>query len=70
MATWTMTQRTELANAIAGGMREVSYSGPPARRVVYNSVDEMLKVLALMDRDLGITDSTSRTGYLTVDRGL
>lgn len=70
MATWTLTQRTELAAAIAGGVREVSYSGPPARRVVYGSQQEMLTLLALMDRDLGLTDTARKTGYLSVDRGL
>lgn len=49
---WTTQQRDELEAAIASGVLTVEYSGPPARKQTYQSIDAMLKVLALMNRQL------------------
>lgn len=70
MATWTTEAYQKLLEAIASGAREIFYGGPPARRVVFDSLDEKLRLKAIMERDLGLTDPARKTGFLSVDRGL
>lgn len=50
-ATWTQAQIDELKAAIASGVLTVSYSGPPARSVTYQSLKEMRELLAAMLQD-------------------
>lgn len=50
-ATWTQAQIDELKAAIASGVLTVSYSGPPARSVTYQSLKEMRELLAAMLED-------------------
>lgn len=49
---WTQAEIDALKSAIATGLLQVSYSGPPARTVTYKSTDEQLKALALMEREV------------------
>lgn len=46
--TWSSADLAKLERAIASGVLSVSYSGPPARNVTYQSMDAMLKALALI----------------------
>lgn len=48
MATWTEDDVTTLKTAIASGVLSVEYSGPPARRITYQSLDAMRSLLAEM----------------------
>jgi hypothetical protein len=47
---WTEADITNLRAAIASGVLSVSYAGPPARTVTYQSLDSMRKLLADMVR--------------------
>jgi hypothetical protein len=51
--TWTQADIQTLEAAIASGMLSVSYAGPPARSITYQSTDSMLKALALMKQSVG-----------------
>lgn len=50
-AIWTQAQIDELKAAIASGVLTVSYSGPPARSVTYQSLKDMRELLAAMLQD-------------------
>ena len=50
--TWTADDLATLERAIASGVLTVSYSGPPARSVTYQSMDAMLKARALVRSEL------------------
>lgn len=50
-ALWTQAQIDELKTAIASGVLTVSYSGPPARSVTYQSLKEMRELLSVMLQD-------------------
>lgn len=52
MATWTAADLATLKAAVASGILQVSYSGPPARTITYQSLAEMRKLLADMVREL------------------
>ncbi len=67
---WTQTDVETLRAAIASGLLSVSYGGPPARTVEYQSTDAMLKVLALAVAELANTAGTRRTHrFATVKKG-
>lgn len=63
---WTQTDVDTLRAACASGVLVVSYSGPPARSVTYQSIDAMLKVLALAVAELATTAGTRRTHRFAV----
>ncbi len=44
---WTQSDVDALHSAIASGVLSVRYAGPPMREVVYQSIDAMLKALAI-----------------------
>ncbi len=46
--TWTQTDVDALKIAVKSGTLSVSYSGPPARTVVYQSLSQMRELLAEM----------------------
>lgn len=52
MAGWTQADVDKLKAAIASGALSVSYAGPPARSITYQSTDAMLKALSLMERSV------------------
>lgn len=55
MAIWTQTDVDQLKAAIASGILTVSYAGPPARTITYQSLAEMRKLLADMVADVETT---------------
>ncbi len=61
-ATWTQAQVDELKVAIASGVLTVSYSGPPARYVTYQSLSAMRELLAAMRQD--IAQAAGRRTYV------
>jgi hypothetical protein len=48
MALWTQSDIDSLKAAVAGGVLEVRYDGPPMRLVRYQSLSEMRSLLASM----------------------
>lgn len=48
MADWTSDDVATLRAAIATGVKTVSYSGPPARTVIYQDLAEMRSLLSEM----------------------
>lgn len=54
---YTVEQRAELAEAIASGVRSVTHGGTT---VTYQTLDDMLRALALMDAELGTVTVGSR----------
>lgn len=72
MATWTQSDIDTLKAAIAGGVKSVTYSGPPARTLEYQSLDEMRSLLASMIQDVaaqagaaGFSVATTKKGFDT-----
>lgn len=64
---YTQTQLDALKNAVAKGVKSISYDG---HSVTYNSLNEMRQVIKMMEREMGL-----RTGGLQVatpqfDRGI
>jgi hypothetical protein len=49
---WTEADILALRTAIASGVLSVSYSGPPARQVTYQSLDAMRALLAEMRQEV------------------
>lgn len=64
---FTQQQYDTLTAAIAEGTEEVWYGD---KKVKYKSLDQMLKVLRLMENDLGITDPMNRVVRSTFKKGL
>jgi hypothetical protein len=52
MGIWTQSDIDTLKAAVASGVQTVSYSGPPARTVTYQSLAEMRDLLAEMVADV------------------
>jgi hypothetical protein len=56
--TWTQADIDTLKAAIASGISSVSYAGPPARSITYQSIDAMLTALAIAEQSV-----SGRTSY-------
>lgn len=65
MSGYTQEQLTALKAAAARGVRSVSYDG---QTVQYSSVDDMLKMIARIERDLGTRKGPQINTYKT-ERG-
>jgi hypothetical protein len=63
---FTQTQLDAIENGIAAGTTEVSYDG---KRVSYRSLDEMLRIRAIIRRALGLDTAQSATILVAHDRG-
>jgi hypothetical protein len=50
---WTQADIDTLKASIASGVQSVTYAGPPARSVTYQSLDAMRAALAEMRREVG-----------------
>lgn len=50
---WTQADVDKLKAAIAGGVLEVEYEGPPRRRVRYQDLGAMRSLLASMRAEVG-----------------
>lgn len=57
---WTQADIDTLKAAIATGVQEVEYDGPPKRRVKYQSFEQMRGALALMQAEVS---GASRPAY-------
>lgn len=55
MSTWTQADVDALKAAIATGVLEVTYDGPPRRTVTYHGLAEMRSLLASMQADVRAT---------------
>lgn len=66
MDDWTTDEIASLRAAVASGVLTVSYAGPPARTVTYQSLSEMRKLLATMQSQ-GASGVTHRNA--AVSRG-
>jgi hypothetical protein len=54
MATiWTQADIDTLKAAVASGIMEVTYSGPPSHTVKYQSLADMRSLLSEMTREVG-----------------
>jgi hypothetical protein len=60
---WTQDDIAKLESAIASGVLSVSYAGPPARTVTYQSTDAMLRVLSIMKGKVGGKTSFRRVKW-------
>ena len=65
MATYTLEQYTALKDAISQGVLEVRYFD---KTVKYRSLDEMLRILELMKREL-FPDSNRGRKYASFSKG-
>lgn len=66
MATWTQADLTALDQAIAQGALRVRYRD---RDVTYRSLDEVLQLRSLMQRELGLTSLASGRRVVSVRKG-
>lgn len=62
MSIWTEDEIAALKAAVASGVLSVTYNGPPARTVTYQSLEAMRDLLAEMVADVG-NDSGERRRY-------
>jgi hypothetical protein len=65
---WTQEDIDKLKTAIASGVSEVSYAGPPARSIRYQSTDQMLDALAEMTAEVAAASGTGKTYRLAATR--
>jgi hypothetical protein len=68
MATWTQSDVDNLKNSIASGVFSVSYNGPPARTITYQSLAEMRALLAEMIADVATAAGTRKPYRLAATR--
>lgn len=67
---WTQTEVDQLRAAVASGVLTVSYAGPPARTITYQSLAEMRALLAEMTASVGSADgSRPSVRYATTRKG-
>ena len=62
MGIWTQSDIDTLKAAVASGVMQVRYDGPPARMVQYQSLREMRELLASMVAD--VAASAGGTSYV------
>jgi len=66
---WTDAHIAALKAAVASGVLSVSYNGPPAQTVTYQSLAEMRALLAEMRQEKAVAAGASTTRYATFSRG-
>lgn len=67
MATYTIENYNALIEAISQGAQSVTYGD---KTVNYRSLDDMLKLKALMEQDLGINTNKTTRIYPKLSKGL
>lgn len=60
---WSQSDIDTLKAAIASGVVSVSYAGPPARTITYQSLDQMRSLLAEMQRSVSGSTSYRRVAF-------
>lgn len=68
-AAWTEAERDALKAALASGILTVSYAGPPARTITYQSLSAMRSLLSAMNAQLGDDDPPPRVRYAKHSKG-
>jgi hypothetical protein len=69
--TWTQTDIDTLKSAIASGVLQVKYAGPPERSITYQSLTDMQKALDRMLSDNARSASSGSTvSYVATRKGL
>lgn len=58
---WTQADIDALKEAVKSGVMQVTYSGPPSRTVVYQSLKSMRDLLASMVASVGAANGTRST---------
>lgn len=69
MATWTQADIDTLKAAITLGVLTVNFSGPPARSITYQSLDQMRALLGSMQHDVDAQAGKPRFKRLTTHKG-
>jgi hypothetical protein len=57
---WTQADIDKLKEAVGSGILTVSYNGPPARTITYQSLDAMRSLLASMETQVGNAAGTRK----------
>lgn len=60
MSTWTQSDVDNLKAAVREGVLRVSFTGPPARDITYQSLHEMRALLAEMVADVAAASGTRK----------
>lgn len=64
---WTLEDVASLKKAIASGVNKVEYKD---KAVTYNSLNDMIKALRLMENALGLRDPGAGRHYAEAGKGL
>lgn len=67
---WTQADIDKLQAAISSGVLSVSYAGPPARSITYQSLAEMRSLLAEMVSSVGGASGGKSYRLATTRKGL
>lgn len=65
--TWTTDDIARLKRAIAKGVKTVKYQD---KEVTYNSIDDMIKALRLIENALGVGGGRGRRLYAEAGKGI
>lgn len=60
---WTQTDIDALKAAVATGVLQVTYAGPPSRSITYRSLPEMQSILASMEREVNGAPGYRRVAF-------
>lgn len=66
---WTQDDINTLKGAVATGVLEVRYDGPPARTVIYQSLSEMRALLASMAQEVAVASGKSLYSVVSTSKG-
>lgn len=69
LVTWTAEEIAALKAAVASGVLSVSYAGPPARTITYQSLESMRDLLASMEATATAEAGGTRYRRVVVNRG-
>lgn len=67
---WVQSDIDSLKAAIAQGVLRVRYSGPPEREVTYQSIPDMLRVLALAQQYVASQAGTPLFKFAGTSKGI
>lgn len=67
--TWLQSDVDTLKTAIASGVLVVSYSGPPARTIQYQSIEAMKRILAQIVAEANAS-TRKRVRYVSTKKGV
>lgn len=70
MGTWTQADVDALKTAVASGVMQVRYDGPPARTIQYHSLTEMRALLAAMVADVAAASGSPSYRLIATSKGV